>query len=341
MKFRLIAAFALSTVVVSWYFFFLANAPVQIQPPVTIEIEAGTTARETVSALARHGVVRNERVMQFLVRMSGLDREIRFGEHVFKGAMTPERVIEELIRSPRPTRPITIAEGLTLYQVADLLDEAELADAAAYRRAACDHELLGTLGVPAESNCAEGYLFPDTYNLTPGMTAEAVVRLQIQRFRQVMAELSAEVRRAQQAEGDAQGPILKLHDTVVVASIIEKETALSDERPLVSSVFHNRLDRGMRLQADPTVIYGLQVTGTPWDGTQLHMRLREPSPYNTYTSDGLPPGPICNPGRESLAAALTPQATDFLYFVAKGDGSHRFSVTLAQHNQAVAKLRRQ
>jgi len=336
-KFRLIALAAFSTVIGSWYFFFLANAPVAIHPPVSLEIAPGTTARETVAQLADKGVIRSERVMQLLVRMSGLDRQFRFGEHEFSGAMTPEKVIEELVRSPKPTVQVTIPEGLTLYEIAQLLADEDLVDPAAYRDAACDHELLAGLGIPAESNCAEGYLFPDTYNLTPGMSAEAIVQLQVDNFRKVMARLSDKARRAGGAEA---GPKLPLHQTVVLASIIEKETRLPGERVLVSSVFHNRLERSMRLQADPTVIYGLQVAGNPWDGTVLHKRLREPGPYNTYTSEGLPPGPICNPSRQSLAAALEPKETDYLYFVATGDGAHRFSKTLADHNRAVAQLRK-
>jgi UPF0755 protein len=305
---------------------------------VTLEIVPGTSARETVTKLAELGIVRSERVMHYLVRMSGLDREIRFGEHVFGGAMTPEKVLEELVRSPTPTVQITIPEGLTLYEVADLLAEEELADATAYREAACDRELLTSLAIPAESNCAEGYLFPDTYHLTPGMPADAIVRMQLEHFRSVVTELTSERRRA---GGEDSAPNLPLHETVVVASIIEKETSLASERGLVSSVFHNRLQRGMRLQADPTAIYGLAVNGSAWNGSGLPKLLREPGPYNTYTSDGLPPGPICNPGKESLAAALAPAETEFYYFVAKGDGSHRFSATLAQHNRAVAQLRAQ
>jgi UPF0755 protein len=336
MKFRLLALAALLITGGSWYFFFLANAPVAVHPPVTLEITPGTTGREAVAALAQRGVIRSERVMGLLVRMSGWDREIRHGEHEFSGAMTPEKVLEELVRSPTPTVRITIPEGLTLYEVAELLAENELVDAEDYIEAACDSELRGTWAIPADSNCVEGYLFPDTYNLSPGMSAEAIVALQLDHFRRVVAQLSDDTRRA---GGEKSQPILQMHQAVVLASIIEKETSLAAERGLVSSVFHNRLERGMRLQADPTVIYGLQVAGTPWDRTALHKRLREPGPYNTYTSDGLPPGPICSPGRESLAAALGPKETEFLYFVAKGDGSHRFSETLAAHNRAVAQWR--
>ena len=131
-----------------------------------------------------------------------------------------------------------------------------------------------------------------------------------------------------------------LRRAVTLASIIEKETGLPEERALISSVFHNRLRRGMRLQADPTVIYGLRVAGIPWERAVLHEYVRTPGPYNTYANDGLPPGPIGNPGLAALRAALQPTPSKYLYFVANGDGSHRFSTTLDQHNEAIADLRR-
>jgi UPF0755 protein len=165
--------------------------------------------------------------------------------------------------------------------------------------------------------------------------------MQVMRFRQVSAELVAEhTRRLSADEIKPQPATSSLHDVVTLASIIEKETSIDSERAMVSAVFHNRLRRGMRLQADPTVIYGLAVAGKKWTGEALHTHLREPGPYNTYTSDGLPPGPICNPGRDSLSAALFPADTDVLYFVATGNGSHSFSSTLSAHNRAVAQLRK-
>jgi UPF0755 protein len=185
------------------------------------------------------------------------------------------------------------------------------------------------------------------------MTPAEVVQTQIKHFHEVMDDLLANAAAvpansivpasAPEApwQRDPQARANVVEKIVILASIIEKEAKLPEERDLISSVFHNRLARGIRLQADPTVIYGLDTAGTPWDRGMLHRLLREPSPYNTYTREGLPPGPICNPGRESLRAALQPPATKYIYFVARGDGSHRFSATLAEHNRAVAELRRQ
>jgi len=340
---RLIA-FALGAVLCgSWYFFFLASAPVAVRPAISFEVSPGASASAVIDELEERGIVRSAAIVTFIARMSGADREFRYGTHEFFGALTPERVLEELLRTPTPTIRVTIPEGMTSYEVGKLLENAKIVQASDYREAVCDVELLGKLAIPDGSNCAEGYLFPDTYELAPGMEAPQIVRLQINRFREVAAALWTEhdsVRRDR--GGGAQPPepaTMSLHETVVLASIIEKETSRADERPLVSSVFHNRLRRDMRLQADPTVIYGLKVAGKSWDGDGLHIHLREHGPYNTYTSDGLPPGPICNPGRESLEAALFPAETDYLYFVANGNGSHRFSKTLADHNRAVAQLR--
>jgi UPF0755 protein len=346
---RLIALTLGTVMCASWYFFFLASAPVAVHPPISFEIAPGATAREVIDELAARDLIRSPRIVTFLARWTGADREFRHGTHEFSGALTPERVLEELVRKPTPTIRVTIPEGMTSYEIGKLLQDADIVSAADYRKAACDVELMTALAIPDDSNCAEGYLFPDTYALAPGMQAPDIVRLQISRFREVTRELWQQ-RRAHDAAASADGggrsqddygePMTKsLHETVILASIIEKETSRSDERPLVASVFHNRLRRRMRLQADPTVIYGLAVAGRSWDGGELHRYLREHGPYNTYTSDGLPPGPICNPGREALSAALFPARTDYIYFVATGDGAHRFSETLSEHNRAVARLR--
>lgn len=309
---------------------FLMTVPVSVRPEVSVEIARGESAGEVAKRLEDRGIIRSARALLLMARMQGLDRAFRHGEHIFEGALTPEQVLREICTDPRPTVRVTIPEGLTWLEVGRLLEDQGIVAADAYYQAVCNPELLRWAGASPEANCAEGFLYPDTYNLTPDMSADEIARLQVERFRAVMTDLREEL-----ALDDG-----SVHDAVVLASIIEKETSRGEERPLVSSVFHNRLRRGMRLQADPTVIYGLQAAGTPWDGTLLHKHLRKPGPYNTYTEVGLPPGPICNPGKAALRAALTPADSGYIYFVATGDGSHRFSQTLEQHNQAVAQLRR-
>lgn len=314
----------------TWLSFLLA-VPVSVHPAVSVEIARGESAAQVAARLEEKGIVRSARVMLLMARMQDLDRAFRHGEHLFEGPLTPEQVLRELCTDPQPTVRVTIPEGLTWLEIGKLLEDQGIVSARSYYAAVCNPELLTRAGASPEANCAEGFLYPDTYNLAPDMSANEIARLQIERFRSVLAGLLDELGVEDRSQ---------VRDSVILASIIEKETSASDERALVSSVFHNRLRRGMRLQADPTVIYGLQAAGTPWDGTSLHKFLRQPGPYNTYTEVGLPPGPICNPGKAALRAALTPADSEYIYFVATGTGSHRFSQTLEQHNQAVAQLRR-
>jgi UPF0755 protein len=312
------------------YFFFLLGAPVSVSPAIVFEIAPGEAATTVVERLRSQGVIRSPGVFLLMARSNRLDRAFRHGVHEFSGALTPERVLEELVRPPRAAVRITIPEGLTWRAVGRLLEDNEIVTAKDYYAAVCAPQFVAEAGAAGEANCAEGFLFPDTYDLTPGMTAEEIARLQLRHFHRVMGELLAA--RSEKAED--------VPRIVTMASVIEKETSAAAERGLVSSVFHNRLDRGMRLQADPTVIYGITVGGEEWNGENLHKHLREPTPYNSYTNKGLPPGPICNPGRDALRAALDPEASEYLYFVASGDGSHAFSKSLQEHNRAVARLRK-
>jgi len=312
------------------YFFFLLGAPVSVLPAVVFEIAPGETATTVVERLRSQGVIRSPWVFLLMARSNRLDRAFRHGVHEFSGALTPERVLEELVRPPRAAVRITIPEGLTWRAVGQLLEDNEIVAAKDYYTAVCAPQFVAAAGASSEANCAEGFLFPDTYDLTPGMTADEIARLQLRHFHQVMRELLAA--RPEKAEN--------VPRIVTMASVIEKETSAAAERALVSSVFHNRLSRGMRLQADPTVIYGITVGGEEWNGEDLHKHLREPTPYNSYTNKGLPPGPICNPGRDALRAALDPEVSEYLYFVASGNGAHAFSKSLQEHNRAVARLRK-
>ena len=192
----------------------------------------------------------------------------------------------------------------------------------AFIEAVRDPELIHSLGLEVQS--LEGYLFPDTYFLTRSMSNQAVVRLLVSRLQET---LTTEFRDRASAIG------MSIHEVLTLASVIEKETGLSDERTLISGVFHNRLRRKIPLQSDPTVIYALEM----FDGNLRKRDLTVDSPYNTYRVRGLPPGPIANPGAASIRAALFPATTSFLYFVSRNDGSHKFSSTLTEHNSAVRK----
>ena len=337
-------------------FYQLLTTPVVLPRPIRLIVAPGESAQDVARRLEQHGVVRNSGALVVLARVRGLDRELKVGEHVFEGALTPSDVLAELTQNTTAYLRVTIPEGETWREIGKILEAAGAVKAIEYYSAVCDPELLRLAGAPHDGNCAEGYLFPDTYNLTPLMTAPDIARMQVERFLEVARGVLAEIPRgtensifsADRAVGDRPFGVLSteasqvdiLQAGTILASVIEKETAVEAERPLVAAVFHNRLRLGMRLQADPTVIYGLEVAEIPFDRARLHKQLRTPGPYNSYTNVGLPPGPICNPGESALRAAFAPVASGHLYFVASGDGSHQFSRTLREHNRAVADLRR-
>jgi UPF0755 protein len=217
---------------------------------------------------------------------------------------------------------VTIPEGLTVSQIAELLAQAGIVDKARFVRQAADPMLLASLAL-ADAG-VEGYLFPDTYYFVPFVGEKDVIVTMTERFRKAFSAATKQ----QVEELD-----LTAHEIVTLASLIEKETAIKNERPLVSAVFHNRLRLNIPLQSDPTVIYGIKN----FSGNLTRQDLQSETPYNTYRIRGLPPTPICNPGLSALEAALNPAPVPYLYFVSKNDGSHLFSVSLAEHNQAVRK----
>src|SRR5262249_37249725 len=237
---------------------------------------------------------------------------------------SPRQLLERLVGPPDSLHAVTIPEGRTVQEVVSLLAAAGLGSEETFQTLVGDPHFLASEGLPSEG--AEGYLFPDTYSFPLGTPPERVLGIMIRRFHEVFTpEMAA---RAAQLG-------LTPYQAVTLASLVEEETARPEERPLVAAVYLNRLKRGMPLQADPTVLYGPR----PGDRRLSRGDLSQPGPYNTYTTLGLPPTPIANPGRASLEAAVNPAQVPYLYFVARGDGSHEFNTELAQHNAAVAKLR--
>ncbi len=267
-----------------------------------------------------------------LARLSGAAARMQAGEYLFPPELTHRQIIAKLAAGEVHYRPLTVPEGATTYQIAELLADGFDYDRDLVLKRIRDPELISSFGLAVPS--LEGYLFPDTYHLTRGQSLDAVLAMMVERFERVYVET---VRRHADKSSPANG--LSRHEIVILASIVEKETALAEERPLVAAVFYNRLQDRMKLQADPTVIYGM----VNFTGNITREDLLTPTPYNTYTVPGLPVGPIANPGRESLAAVLAPAKSDALYFVAKNDGtnSHVFSRTLEEHNRAVQRYQRQ
>lgn len=290
-----------------------------------VEVPKGMGFGRLPGHLAAYGVVSHPEALRLYLRLAPPTATLKAGEYALTGAMTPAALLERVTSGRVVLRPFTVPEGLTVAEIAALVEAKGLAPASAVLRLARDPGFIGSLAIDAES--LEGYLFPETYHFAKGAEAEDILRAMVGRFLAVYDD--AFVRRA-----EALG--LSQREAVTLASIIEKETGVASERPRISAVFHNRLKKNMRLQSDPTVIYGLP----DFDGNLRRENLRTPTAYNTYVIAGLPPGPIANPGEESLRAALWPAEDRALYFVSKGDGSHVFSESLDAHNRAVSRYQR-
>jgi UPF0755 protein len=290
--------------------------------PQVLVVEPGDSVRAIGQRLQDLGLVQHREVFRALVIARGDAGKLRAGEYALEGRLTLDQIIDKLVRGEVVRRTLTVPEGSSIEDIVRLA-VAEGIDGAALRAAATDPTPIRDLDPEAVN--LEGYLFPDTYEITrqPG-AAGLLVRRMLQRFREVMTPHLAEVAASGQS----------MREIVTLASLVERETALADERPRIAAVFHNRLQLGMPLQTDPTVIYALRLAGR-YDGNIRKADLDIDSPYNTYRNSGLPPGPIASPGQASLQAALEPAPVKYLYFVSRNDGSHHFSQTLAEHQQAV------
>ncbi|MQX35173.1 endolytic transglycosylase MltG [Roseospira navarrensis] len=289
------------------------TTPGPLTEPVTVVVPQGATLGSIAGQLADAGVIRDATIFEWGARLAERARDLKAGEYRFDVAVTPSGALDILTRGDVVARKVTVSEGLTTHQILDVVRSAEGLEGAV------------TLDPP------EGSLLPETYHFTLGDTRDAILRRMMAAMDETVAELWPE-----RQEGL---PIETPEDAVILASIVEKETGLASERAHVAGVFINRLRKGMRLQSDPTVIYGITTTGS-LGRPLLRSDLREETPYNTYVIGGLPPGPISNPGRDTIAAVLNPKDTDDLFFVADGTGGHAFARTLAEHNRNVAKWRR-
>lgn len=291
-------------------------------PQQVVRIAAGDPMAAVAGQLEAAGIVANARKFRLLAYYRGDDRRIQAGEYRLSGAMSPRVLLRRLVDGKVSLSPVTIPEGYHLRQIATTLAAAEVTDPEDFMQYVTDRANVEAFGLNAET--MEGYLFPDTYAFSKSMPPAKIVAVMFTRFEQVFTDVW------RQRAADIG---LTVHEVVTLASIIEKETGQADERPLISSVFHNRLRRGMRLETDPTVIYGI----ADFDGNLSRKHLTTPGPYNTYLNKGLPPGPIASPGALALKAALYPVDSKFLYFVSRKDRTHQFSATLRQHNRAVRK----
>ena len=297
-----------------------------VAPPVSFEIPPGATFREVARILEREGLVRSSTAFTLFARISGLDRAVRSGPYALRPGTAWSEILRHLTQGRVLTETLTIPEGFRLTQMAPRIGEVTgLEPDSVLHRITAD-SVAERWEVPGPG--LEGYLFPDTYRIARGAPLGTVLRVMVERYRLFWTP-----------ERVARRESLNMteRELVTLASIIQAEARVGEEMPLISSVYHNRLERGQLLQADPTVLYALggyrpRLLYAAMDSVADH-------PYNTSPQPGLPPGPIGAPGEEALQAALYPAATDYFYFVARPDGTHVFSETLAEHNRAVARLR--
>jgi UPF0755 protein len=282
-------------------------------------VKEGLSLKEVARELDRKKIIASKALFKFWAELLGYSRKIKAGEYELGSHMAPRRILEKLTKGEVITYPVTVPEGFTAAQIAALLDEGGLINKEKFLSLINDPALLRQHGISAPS--LEGYLYPETYHFARGISGRSTIDAMVGRFWQVVSPLKERM--------DEAG--MNLQDVITLASIVEKETGLAEERPTIASVFLNRLKKGMRLESDPTVIYGIKE----FDGNLTRKDLKKVTPYNTYVIRGLPPGPIANPGLEAIKAVLHPAKTDYLYFVSKNDGSHHFSKTLSEHNKAV------
>jgi UPF0755 protein len=300
-----------------------------------ITIESGANTSEIIAKLYDEGVLEHEWPTQLWLRIFPGNRKFKAGEYEFKSPITPREVINQLVRGSVATRHFTIPEGFNQFDIARMLSGLRLKEPAPTR----PEDLLPLFkntslvaDLDSQATTLEGYLFPDTYDYTTNTKRAQLVEAMVKRFRDVYTP---------EMQTRAEERKMNTRQAVTMASLIEKEARVDSERELISSVFHRRLNLGMQLACDPTVIYAAILAGN-YRGKIYKSDLDRNSPYNTYKRVGLPPGPIASPGKRSLHAALNPAQADYLYFVVdaeKNDGSHKFSASSADHDKAVKSLR--
>ncbi|MFO0753282.1 MAG: endolytic transglycosylase MltG [Thermodesulfovibrionales bacterium] len=323
----------LKIIVLSIASLFIAYVGLQLFVPtdwsgrqVEVQIPEGATYRQALSLLARNNLIRDRNLFVLLGKLTGFDKKVRAGYYSFFGRMTPYQVYKRLRDGRIIEFEVTVLEGDSLPEIGARLAAYRISSVEEFGRLARDPDLLRELDVQGPS--LEGYLFPQTYKIPKGVPPRAVLRVMVRTLREAF---DSRLQERARTLGWSENGVLTL------ASIIEKEAVADSERPVISAVYHNRIRLGMPLQADPTAIYGVKSSReriTPQD-------LRKKTEYNTYTIKGLPPGPIASPGKKSILAALYPAEVSYLYFVSRGNGTHYFSRTLAEHSAAIRRIREQ
>ncbi len=300
-----------------------ADKPASAEPVrQVIIVKPGQKFKSLSQILHKKGIINHPAKFRLFSRIKGYDKHIKAGEYVLSSTMTPKIILEVFVMGKIRLHRLTFPEGYNLRQVAQVVSRAGFGTQADFFKAATNADLARYKGIDAQT--FEGYLFPDTYYFSKDATTEKIISSMVKRFWSVFKP---------EWKNRAKTLGFTIHQVVTLSSIIEKEAGVAVERPIISSVFHNRLKRGMRLESDPTVIYGIKN----FNGNITRRDLAENTPYNTYKIKGLPPGPIANAGTKAIKAALYPADTRFLFFVSKKDNTHQFSTNLKDHNSAVQK----
>ncbi|MBN2061220.1 MAG: endolytic transglycosylase MltG [Deltaproteobacteria bacterium] len=313
----------LVSLILGFGLFFLSpyerNAPEQF-----ITVREGLGLRAVAIELEERNIISSKSLFMIWGKIMGYSRKIKAGEYRLGSDMAPMRILEILTRGEIITHPVTIPEGYSNKQIAEILEQKGMADKRQFLALASNRDLILKYGF--RSSSLEGFLYPDTYQFGKGLSAESIIDAMVNRFKTVVAPFEHRLRELE----------MTVEEVVTLASIVEKETGRADERALIAGVFLNRLKKNMRLESDPTVIYGIEN----FNGNLTRKDLEVPTPYNTYIIRGLPPGPIANPGIEAIKAVLYPAEIDYFYFVSKNDGSHYFSSSLREHINAVNRYQR-
>jgi len=297
-----------------------------VSEDIVVEIPKGTGLKEISSKLKEAGVIKSDKLFIVYVMSEGRQNSLKAGEYEFEKGSTMSDIVNKIAAGDVLLYRVTIPEGFTVKEIARLLDEKEVVTETEFLEESQNKELIIELLGP-EATSFEGYLFPETYSYSRSPTSRELIRLMVERFNTVYEPL----------QGLREKVNLTDKEILTLASIIEKETGAAFERPIISAVFHNRLRIGMKLDSDPTVIYGM---GEKYGGNLRRSDLRRGTEYNTYVIERLPPGPIANPGKDSIMAVLKPADVKYLYFVSRGDGTHHFSNSYREHQRAVYKYQR-
>ncbi len=292
-------------------------------PETTFVIKPGESFSSINYRLKKQGLISNAKIFYRYASLQKIVNKFRAGEYVIPSHITMPEIIDTLLSGRSKTVPITIAEGKNLYEIGKLLARKKITSYQDFVQTATDRNFVGQLGIPADS--AEGYLFPETYRFTRNSSAKYIIKTMVKEFNRKIKNLDFTVSH------------LTKHQVIILASIVEKETGAAWERPKIAGIFLNRLKKHMRLQSDPTTIYGIYEH---FDGNLRKKDLQQKTAYNTYRINGLPKGPICNPGLDAIKAVLHPEKHHYLYFVSMNDGTHVFSEHYRDHIKAVNKYQK-